>query len=233
MPTKPPYHNIVRQKIKTYFLTGLLVFGPIGLTLFVVDGIISWMDDLVAGLFPEHLQPDAWFGFHIPGIGLLMSILLIFLVGLLTANFLGRSLIQYSERLLYQIPLVKSIYTLFKQVANTTIGKDRKGFRQVVLLEYPRQGIWTIGFVTGVTEGEIQRLIPEQVVNVFVPTTPNPTSGFILMVPEKDTIPLSMSVEDAFKLVVSGGMVTPKDKNMPEQHSLPDTSSQTPSIRMP
>jgi uncharacterized membrane protein len=204
--------RFLKQKLKTYFATGLLVVGPIGLTVVVVRSVINWMDTLLYQVLPPALHPDQLLGYKIPGLGMIASFLLILLVGVLTANVIGRFLVALFERFMHKIPLVKSIYTLFQQVAQTTFGRDRKGFRQVALIEYPRPGIWTIGFVTGITVGEIQRLTEQKMVNVFVPTTPNPTSGFYLLVPEQEMVPLGMTVDEAFKLIISGGMVTPPDR---------------------
>jgi len=204
--------RFLKQKLKTYFATGLLVVGPIGLTVVVVRGVINWMDTLFYQVLPPALQPDRLLGYKIPGLGIVASLLLILLVGVLTANVIGRFLVALVERIMNRIPLIKSIYTLFKQVAQTTFGRDRKGFRRVVLIEYPRRGMWTIGFVTGTTVGEIQRVTAQKMVNVFIPTTPNPTSGFYIMVPEQEMIPLGMTVDEAFKLIISGGMVTPPDR---------------------
>ena len=221
--------RFLKQKLKTYFATGLLVVGPIGLTVVVVQGVISWMDTLLYQVLPPALQPDRLLGYRIPGLGIVASLLLILLVGVLTANVMGRFLVALFERFMNRIPLIKSIYTLFKQVAQTTFGRDRKGFRQVVLIEYPRQGIWTIGFVTGLTEGEIQRLTDQKMVNVFVPTTPNPTSGFYLLVPEQEMIRLGMTVDEAFKLIISGGMVTPPDRAaIPVRAKVPAMETGTP-----
>jgi uncharacterized membrane protein len=202
----------IKQRIKTYFVAGLLVVVPIGLTIRVVQTVIGWMDSLLFRALPPSLQPDRLLGFHIPGLGLVTSLFLIFMVGIFAANVMGRFFVGLFERFMYKIPLVKSIYLLFKQMTDTTLGRDRKGFRQVVLLEYPRRGIWSIGFVTGVTHGEIQRITEKKMVNVFVPTTPNPTSGFYLLVAEDDMVHLRMTVDEAFKLVISGGMVTPPDR---------------------
>ncbi len=204
--------RLFKKKLKAYFLTGLLVLGPIGLTLVVVQWIVGSMDALLVRALPEQFHPDRFLGFPLPGLGLIVTLLLILLVGVLTANFFGRALLRFWEGLMFRIPLVKGIYTLFKQVADTMLGSDRQGFRRPVLIEYPRRGIWSVGFLTGVTEGEIQSITARRVLNVFVPTTPNPTSGFYILVPEEDTVPLSMSVEEAFKLIISGGMVTPPDR---------------------
>jgi uncharacterized membrane protein len=132
---------------------------------------------------------------------------------MLAANIFGRSLVNFSERMVDRIPVVKGIYMLFKQVSDTVFNRDRGAFRQVVLIEYPRKGIWSVAFVTGVTSGEVQKVTAKKLVNIFVPTTPNPTSGFYILVPEEDIIPLSMTVEEAFKLIISGGMVTPPIRN--------------------
>ncbi|OIP44128.1 MAG: hypothetical protein COX17_04595 [Deltaproteobacteria bacterium CG23_combo_of_CG06-09_8_20_14_all_60_8] len=215
MAQRAVIQRFLQLKLKTYFFTGLLVVGPIALTFMVVQWIVTGLDSFLAGLLPAAFHPDRLLGFHVPGLGLIAGVLIILLAGALAANYLGNKLFVYSERLLYRIPLVRIIYTLFRQVADSTFGKERKGFRQVVLLEYPRAGIWSVGFLTGVTEGEVQQLLEKRMLNVFVPTTPNPTSGFYLLVPEEDTIPLAMSVDEAFKLVISGGMVTPKGKKGP------------------
>lgn len=208
-----PVKNFIKKLLKTYFVTGLLVAGPIGLTLMVVHAVVSRVDILFYRFIPLALQPERLFGFKIPGLGVIISILLIILTGMLTANVLGRFAVGLFERLMYRIPLIKSIYTLFKQVADTTFGQDKKGFRRVVLIEYPRKGIWAIGFVTGVTQGEIQRITEKKVVNIFLPTTPNPTSGFYIMVPEDEMIALDMTTDEAFKLIISGGMVVPLEKD--------------------
>ncbi len=158
------------------------------------------------------MSPETWFGIPLPGIGLLATLVLILLVGLLTANIFGRSLVNFYERLVDRVPLVKGIYTLFKQVSDTVFSRDRNAFRKVVLIEYPRKGIWAVAFVTGVSEGEVQEVTEKRLVNIFVPTTPNPTSGFYILVPQDEMIELKMTVEEAFKLVISGGMVTPPQK---------------------
>ena len=202
----------LKKKLKTYFIAGLLVVGPMGLTIIVVQRGVGWLDGLLYNALPPALLPDSLIGHRIPGLGFLVGLLLILLVGIIAANVMGRFFVNLFERLLYRIPLVKSIYTLFKQVADTTIGRERKGFRKVVLIEYPRRGLWAIGFVTGITEGEVQRITEKKVINVFLPTTPNPTSGFYILVPEEEIVQLSMTVDEAFKLIISGGMVTPADK---------------------
>ncbi|MEW6428452.1 MAG: DUF502 domain-containing protein [Thermodesulfobacteriota bacterium] len=209
---KSPLLRLLRQKLKTAFLAGILVTGPIVLTVMVVQWFVLHIDNILYNLLPTPLHPETIIGFRPPGLGLVLGLVAILLIGVFTANYLGQRLLRLVEMVLYRIPLVRPIYALLKQVTDTTIGKDRKGFRRVVLVEYPRREIWSIGFVTGVTEGEVQDKTAQRVLNIFIPTTPNPTSGFLLMVPEKDTIALSMSVDDAFKLIISGGMFTPAVK---------------------
>jgi uncharacterized membrane protein len=201
-------------KLKSYFLTGLLVLVPITLTLLVVRWLVRLMDNLLKSLLPMALRPEQIFGISVPGIGLLATLLLILLVGVLTANIFGRSLVNFTERMVDRIPLVKGIYTLFKQVSDTVLNRDRGAFNKVVLIEYPRRGIWAVAFVTGITQGEVQLITEKKLTNIFVPTTPNPTSGFYILVAEDDMIELSMTVEEAFKLIISGGMVTPPVRNV-------------------
>lgn len=201
--------RIFHLKLKSYFLTGLLVLVPIALTLLVVRWLVRLMDNLLKSVLPMALRPEQIFGISVPGIGLVATLLLILLVGVLTANIFGRSLVNFTEKLVDRIPFVKGIYTLFKQVSDTILNRDRGAFSKVVLIEYPRRGIWAVAFVTGVTQGEVQLITEKKLTNIFVPTTPNPTSGFYILVAEDDMIELSMTVEEAFKLIISGGMVTP------------------------
>jgi len=210
------FRRLFHSKLKGYFFTGLLVLVPIALTAVVVRWIVNVMDRLLLEVLPPAWHPDQLFGFYVPGLGLVATLLLILLVGLLAANIFGRSLVNLSERMVDRIPVVKGIYALFKQVSDTVLNRDRGAFRKVVLIEYPRRGLWSVAFVTGVTEGEIQEITPKRLVNVFVPTTPNPTSGFYILVPEEEMVPLSMTVEEAFKLIISGGMVTPPDRRKPK-----------------
>ncbi len=206
------FRRLIRKKLKRSFLAGLLVVVPLGMTIVVVRWIIGLMDGLLMRFLPERFWPEAVFGFPVPGVGLIATLLLILLVGILATNYFGRSVLGFSERVMGQIPLVKGIYGLFKQVADTVLNSEREGFRKVVLIEYPRKGIWSVGFVTGVSQGEVQTLTARRMINVFVPTTPNPTSGYYILVPEEDATVLSMTTEEAFKLIISGGMVTPPQR---------------------
>ena len=203
------YRKLFRLKLKSYFVAGLLVVVPVVMTLLVVRWLVGLVDSLLLAFLPEVFQPEQVFGYALPGIGLLATLLLILLVGVLAANIFGRSLVIYSEKVVDRIPVVKGIYMLFKQVSDTVFNRDRGAFRKVVLIEYPRREIWSVAFVTGISKGEVQSVTSRELVNVFVPTTPNPTSGFYILVPENDMIELKMTVEEAFKLIISGGMVTP------------------------
>src|SRR5512139_2579269 len=200
------------MKLKNYFLTGLIFLGPVALTVLVVQWIIGMMDSLILGLLPSVLHPKELFGMHIPGLGALGTLLLVLLVGMLTTSIFGRTLISYSEWLFSHTPGIKGVYHLFKQVTDSLLNQGRAGFHKVVLIEYPRRGIWTVAFVTGIVRGELQRLTPVPMISVFVPTTPNPTSGFYLLLPEAEAVELQMTVDEAFKLIVSGGMVVPPDR---------------------
>ena len=209
------FNRLFRHKLKKYFLTGLLVVVPITMTVLVIRWLFRFINNLLISVLPEVLRPEVLYGIPVPGISLVATFLLILLVGVLAANIFGRSLVTFSENLVDRIPLVKGVYTLFKQVSDTVLKRDHGAFRKVVLIEYPRKEIWAVAFVTGKSTGEVQRVTAKNLVNVFVPTTPNPTSGFYILVPEEDLIVLKMTVEEAFKLIISGGMVTPPEKKVP------------------
>jgi len=194
--------------VKRYFITGLLIWAPLGITIWVLSFILGMMDQSIM-LLPTEWQPRNHLGFHIPGLGALMTLLIVFLTGLLTANFIGQRLVRWWEALLHRIPVVRSVYQSVKQISDTVFSPSGQAFRQAVLLQYPRQGSWTIGFLTGKPGGEIADHLSGEMVSLYVPTTPNPTSGFFLMVPKADVIELDMSVEDALKYLISMGVVAP------------------------
>jgi uncharacterized membrane protein len=198
----------MKARIKSYFITGLLATIPIGLTLYIL-GVFIGMVDRVLNYLPLKLHPSTYLPFHVPGLGLIGTVLLIFIVGVLTQSLLGRKLVPIGEWIVSKIPFVRNIYGAIKQLLEAIFVQNSKNFKRVVLVEYPRKDVWAMAFVTGITEGEVQEKTKKTVLNVFLPTTPNPTSGFYLMVPEKDVVNLDMSVEDAFKLIISGGMVSP------------------------
>jgi len=201
----------VLGRLRSWFFTGILVTAPVLLTIYITWAAIQLIDSQVVSLIP--ILAD-WNRLEVPGVGLVIGVMLITLIGALAAGFLGRWIIRLGESLLNRMPVVRSIYGASKQILETIISSQSDAFREVVLVEYPRKGLWVIGFVTGGTKGEVNRRINIDMVNVFVPTTPNPTSGFLLFCPRKDVVFMEMTVEEAVKLVVSGGIVTPPDRNV-------------------
>ena len=196
-------------RLRSWFLTGLLVTAPVLLTVYITWAAIELIDRQVAGLLPGFNQ--LVFA-NIPGAGLIIGLILITIIGAIAAGFLGRWIIKFGESILNRMPIVRSIYGASKQILETVISTQSDAFRDAVLVEYPRRGLWVIGFVTGSTRGEVAEHIDIEMVNVFIPTTPNPTSGFLLFCPRDEIVFLDMSVEDAVKLVVSGGIVHPPDR---------------------
>jgi uncharacterized membrane protein len=196
-------------RLRTYFLTGVIVTAPITITFFLVWQFLSFLDTHVAGLLPDRYNPETYLPFSLPGLGLLIMLAFLTVVGMLTAGLAGRTLVRLGERLLSRMPVVRSVYGTLKQIFETILAQKSRSFREVVLIEYPRRGLGAIGFVTGPTRGEVQARSDEELVNVFLPTTPNPTSGFLLFVPKSDLIHLDMTIEEGIKLVISGGIVTP------------------------
>jgi uncharacterized membrane protein len=194
-------------RLRAYFLTGVIVTAPISITIFLVWQFVTFVDNQVGGLIPARYNPETYLPFSLPGLGLLVMLAFLTLVGMLTAGLAGRTLVRMGERLLSRMPVVRSVYSTLKQIFETVLAQSSRSFREVVLVEYPRHGIGALGFVTGPTRGEIQARSDEELVNVFLPTTPNPTSGFLLFVPKKDLIHLDMSIEDGIKMVISGGIV--------------------------
>lgn len=194
--------------LRRYLIAGLLLWLPLGVTILVIRLLVGTMDQTLL-LLPERLRPDALFGFHIPGLGLVLAVSVVLLTGMLVANLFGRRLLTLWERLLSRIPLVRSIYMAVKQLAETMFSGGGQSFRKVLLIEYPRRGLWTLAFQTGTGAGEAQQKTGREVVNVYVPTTPNPTSGFFLMVPREDVVELDMSVDDGLKMIISMGVVVP------------------------
>lgn len=201
-------------RFRRHFLAGILVTSPILITVYVTWLIVTFIDAQVAGLLPNSLDFTKQLPHQIPGLGLIISIVVITFIGAITPGFIGRTLLKVGERILDNTPVVRSIYGAIKQIMETVMSTNSESFREVVLVEYPRKGIWVIGFVTGETKGEVQSLNKETLINVFIPTTPNPTSGFLLFLPKKDLIYMKMKVEDAVKMVISGGIVTPEVKRI-------------------
>ncbi|MPW16078.1 MULTISPECIES: DUF502 domain-containing protein [Paraburkholderia] len=197
-----------KTTLKSVFLTGLLVLVPLAITLWVLGLIIGTMDQTLL-LLPRSWQPERLLGFRLPGLGAVLTLAFIFVVGLLTQNFVGQKLVGWWEVIVARIPVVGPIYTSVKQVSDTLLSSSGNAFRKALLIEYPRKGSYTIGFLTGIPGGDVVNHLKEDHVSVYVPTTPNPTSGFFLMVPKSEVIELDMTVDAALKYIVSMGVVAP------------------------
>jgi uncharacterized membrane protein len=202
----------VKKKLKRIFLTGLAVVIPAGLTLYILSFIIDVMANLLR-VIPPRYQPDILLGIHVPGLGAIVTVILIFICGLVTTSYLGNRMVRFGERLVGKIPFVRSIYQAIKRIADSLFMDKARSFKKVVLVEYPRKGVYSIGFITGTPNGEIQKIIGHKspCVGVFMPLALTPTTGFFIMVPNDELIELRMTVEEAFTLIISAGIVTPTD----------------------
>jgi uncharacterized membrane protein len=210
IPSPKPARIGLWPRLRGYFFAGMLVTAPIAITVYVALLLISLVDERVFALIPPEYNPETYLPFSVPGIGVVLMIVILTLIGAIAAGYLGKMLLRLSDRLLNRMPVIRSIYGVAKQIVETVVSNKSVAFREVVLIEYPRKGIWTIGFLTGRSIDQIgETLVRPDLVNVFVPTTPNPTSGFLLFVPEGDVQRLPMSVEDGIKLVISAGIVVP------------------------
>ena len=220
----------VLSRVRNYFLTGLIVTAPVGITIALALWVINWIDSKIVPLIPQGYNPQLFFqdyvGIHIPGIGLVVVLVGLTLIGFVAAGLVGRVMVRTGETLLNRMPIIRSVYGALKQIFETVLRSSSRSFREVALIEYPRRGIWAIGFITTKTTGEVQNDIAEDVVNVFLPTTPNPTSGFLLFVPRKDLIVLNMSVEEAIKMIVSAGIVTHPARRPEEVQAVPLVSAE-------
>lgn len=213
-----PLFNLERTRsfalqinLKKIFLTGLAVMVPIGLTIYILIFLIGIMDGLFT-IIPRQYHPAALIGFHIPGLGIMVMIVLIFICGLMTKSIVGNRIVRSSEGLLDKIPVVRSIHMAIKKIVDSMVMYRNRSFNKVVLVEFPRKGAYTVGFVTGTPSHEIQGKIGRGCVSVYVPTTPNPTSGYFIIFPEDEIVPLDISAEEAFTLIISGGIVNPPER---------------------
>lgn len=202
----------VKRFLKANLLAGILFLTPIMATFFFLRIFFNWVDELL-NFLPARFRPENFLPFPVPGLGLILLFGVLLLTGFLVRNYLGRKLVYTWDRIIETIPLVNKLYLALKQLVDTIFNRSPQDFKRVVLVEFPRKDIYVLGFVTGVATGEIQLKTQRKVINVFVPTTPNPTSGFFLMVPEESLIHMDMSVEEAFKLLVSGGILSPDNKS--------------------
>ena len=196
------------KNFRRYLVAGLLVWLPIGVTVFLLRILIGLMDRSLL-LLPQQFRPENVIGFGIPGLGFLLTIIILLLTGLLAANFVGKNMVSFWERLLDRIPFVRSIYSATKNFTEIVFSGSGESFKKVLLIEYPRKGIYSLAFQTSTELGEVQERLGEDLVCTFVPTTPNPTSGYIIIIPKKDIIELDMEVEAALKMIMSLGVVVP------------------------
>jgi len=203
------YNTVQGVHLKKYFITGLLIWVPLGITLWVLHLLVSSMDQTLL-LLPEEFQTEHWLGMHVPGMGVVLTFVVVFGTGLIAANMLGQRLLRFWENILSRIPVFKSIYNSVKQVSDTLFSSSGHAFRKALLVQYPRDGSWTIAFLTGQPGGDVVNHLQGEYWSVYVPTTPNPTSGFFLMMPKSDVIVLDMSVDEALKYIISMGVVAPR-----------------------
>lgn len=201
-------------RIRNYFLTGFIVTAPLAITAYIAWSFVGWVDSWVKPYIPRAYNPDTYLPFAVPGFGLIVALILITLVGFLTANFIGKSIVRYGEYMLDRMPLVRSIYRGLKQIFETILSNQANSFNKVALIEYPRRGAWSIVFISSEQRNQVTRkLDPKQKdsVAVFLPSTPNPTTGFLMYIPREDIIELPLTVEEAAKLVISAGLVVPEE----------------------
>ena len=196
------------KHLRRYLVAGLLVWIPLGVTIFILRVLIGLMDRTLL-LIPQQYRPEEWFGFTIPGLGLILTLLVLLITGLLAANIVGRSMVGLWESMLDRIPVVRSVYSAAKNFAEIVFSDSGQSFKKVLLIEYPRKGIYSLAFQTATNLGEVQGRTGEEMVCTFVPTTPNPTSGYIIILPKKDIIELDMEIDEALKMIISLGVVVP------------------------
>lgn len=223
-PEEPKRPGLI-ARLRASFLTGLVVVAPVGLTIWLIWTVVGWIDAFVLPLVPDMWQPDRliqdWFGLppevqiNVRGIGVVIFLLFTILIGWMAKGFLGRSFIRFAEGLVERTPVVRSVYSGIKQISETVFAQSDRNFEKACLIEYPRKDIWVVGFISTATKGEVaaKSHVSGDMVSVFVPTTPNPTSGFLLFLPRQDVTELEMSIEDAAKLVISAGLVYPNGTN--------------------
>jgi uncharacterized membrane protein len=201
----------LRVRLRNYFLTGIVVAAPVGITIYITWTFVHWVDSRVKPLIPSVYNPDNYLPFSVPGVGLLFAILILTLLGFLTANLVGRTVVGYGENLVERTPLVRNIYRALKQLFQTVLSQSSRSFQKVVLVEYPVKGVWRVGFVATRAKGEIAGTLSDKdAMAVFIPNTPNVTAGFLVFVPRRDAIRLDMSVEEAAKMIISAGLVVPE-----------------------
>ena len=199
--------------MKKYFITGLLIWIPLVITIWVLNLVVNTLDQSLL-LLPKQWRTENLIGVHIPGMGVLLTLIIVFVTGLFTANIIGGRLVQFWHGILHRIPVVSSIYSSVKQVSDTLFSTGGEAFRKALLIQWPREGMWTIAFLTGVPGGDVVNHLRGDFVSVYVPTTPNPTGGYFVMLPRSDVIELEMSVDEALKYIISMGVVAPDEKTI-------------------
>jgi uncharacterized membrane protein len=214
-PARLPLRSSLVSRLRNYFLTGLVIAGPLAITVYLSWWLVHWMDSWVKPLIPARYDPEQYLPFAVPGFGALVAVVLITLLGFFAANLLGRTLVSYGERILGRMPLVRTVYGALKQMFETMLTSKAATFNKVVLIEYPRRETWSLAFVAMPATGEVRDILQvddtheNEVMTVYVPTTPNPTSGYLLFAKRREMIELDMTIEEAAKLVITGGLVTP------------------------
>jgi uncharacterized membrane protein len=198
----------VSDAVKKYFITGLLIWIPLVITLWVLKVVVEIMDQSLL-LVPEAFRTESWLGFHIPGLGVILTLVIVLGTGVFATNFFGAQLVEIWHEILHRIPVVNSIYSSVKQISDTLFSSSGQAFRKALLVRWPHENAWTIGFLTGLPGGEVVRHVPPDCVSVYVPTTPNPTGGYFVIVPRSDVIELDMTVDQALKYIISMGVVPP------------------------
>lgn len=212
---EPPRRPGLFARSRANFLTGLVVIAPVGLTIWLIWSVVGWIDGFVLPFVPNNLLPEQYIGINLRGVGVIFFLLFTMLMGWVAKGLIGRSLIRFAESLVERTPVVRSIYSGIKQIAETVFAQSDRSFEKACLIQYPRKGIWAIGFISTTAKGEVARRaeVAGDLMSIFVPTTPNPTSGFLLFFPKEDVIELDMTVEEAAKLVISAGLVYPNPKD--------------------
>ena len=201
--------------MKKYLITGLLIWIPLVITIWVLTLVVDTLDRTLL-LLPPHFRTESWLGVHVPGMGVIMTLVIVFVTGVLAANFIGERLVMLWNAILHRIPFVSSIYSSVKQVSDTLFSSSGEAFRKAVLVRWPHQGMWTIGFLTGTPGGDVANHLRDDFLSVYVPTTPNPTGGYFVLVARKDLIELDMSVDQALKYIISMGVVAPPPNGRPK-----------------
>ena len=199
------------KKLQKYLIAGLLVWLPIVVTVLLFRFLITLMDQTLI-LLPSQIRPEAVIGFKLPGLGLILTLLVLIVTGIFAANFVGKSMVNFGEKIFKKIPIVRSVYSAAKNFADIVFSDTGQSFKKVLLIQYPRKGIYSLAFQTSTNLGEVQKKTGSDVVCTFVPTTPNPTSGFIIIIPKEDVIEMDMEIDEAFKMIVSLGVVVPEWK---------------------